>query len=403
MDSFPTLELATHGVAKGGEAVARDPDGRVVFVDGALPDERVLVEITEMKKGFHRGSVLEVVEPSPHRIDPACDEVANGCGGCDMQIASVDHQRDLKVQVVIDALERIGKIADLPAIETVALPEAGYRTNVRCIVVNGRPGFRSRRSHHPVLIDRCDVAHPLIQDLLGPDSGTTRFDGCTEVTIRVGAATGDRMVIASPSADHITVPDDVIVIGTDDLAAGKTASITEVVAGRTWQISAGSFFQTRPDGAQALVDEVRKVIGPLPSNARAFDLYGGVGLFAGSVFAEDTRVIMVEQNESSVADARVNLADLDTTIVRGKVEQWSPRRADVVVADPARQGLGRNAVSRIAETDAPVVVLVSCDAASLARDAGLLSRKGYRLDSVTLVDLFPMTSHTETVSRFTVS
>ncbi len=406
MDSIPTLELVTHGVAKGGDAVARDSEGRVVFVDGALPDERVLVEITETKKGFARGRVLEVLEPSAHRVDPLCAEVNNGCGGCDMQIATVDHQRDLKVKVVTDALERIGKIPtdQLPTLSTVTLPESGYRTNVRCVVVNARPGFRSRGSHDSVIVDGCDVAHPLIQDLLGSaGSKSAKFDGCTEVTLRVGAATGDRMVIASPNAKYLSVPDDVIVVGADELAEGKRAWIHEEVAGRTWRISAGSFFQTRPDGAQALVDEVRKSIGVLPSDARAFDLYGGVGLFAGTVFADDTRVIMVEQNESSVADARINLADLDTTIVRSKVETWSPRRADVVVADPARQGLGRNAVSRIAETDAPVVVLVSCDAASLARDAGLLARKGYQLDTVTLVDLFPMTSHTETVSRFTVS
>lgn len=403
MDSIPTLELSTHGVAKGGDAVAREPDGRVVFVDGALPNERVRVEITETKKGFRRGRVVEVLDPSEHRVEPECIEVNNGCGGCDLQIASPDHQRELKVQIVQDALERIGKLEHLPEIATVALPESGYRTNVRSVIVNGRAGFRSRGSHDPVMVEGCDVAHPLIQDLMAK----SQFTGASEVTMRVGAATGDRMVIASPNARHISVPDGVAVVGSDELAAGKRAWIYEEVDGRTWRISAGSFFQTRPDGAQALVNEVRKSIGDVPSEARAFDLYGGVGLFAGTVFAADTRVVLVEQNESSVADAKINLADLETDnlvkIVRSKVEDWSPRRADVVVADPARQGLGRSAVQRIAETDAPVVVLVSCDAASLARDAGLLSRKGYTLDTVTLVDLFPMTSHTETVSRFTVT
>lgn len=410
VDSFPTLELATKGlaeggIAKGGDAVARDPDGRVVFVDGALPDERVLVEIFETKKGFHRGRVVEIIEPSAQRIEPTCSEVANGCGGCDLQITSPEHQLALKVRIVQDALERIGKIDNVPDIDVVPLPESGYRTSVRCVVVNGKAGFRSRRSHDAVVVDQCDVAHPLIQDLIA----NARFDGATEVTMRVGAATGERMVIASPTAAHVTVPDDVILIGTDELAAQHSgghpnrAWIHDEVAGRTWRVSAESFFQTRSDGAAALVDVVRDAIGVLPAESRAFDLYGGVGLFAGTVFPAGCSTVMIEQNESSVADARVNLADLDTTIVRSKVETWSPRRADVVVADPARQGLGRNAVSRIAETDAPVIVLVSCDAASLARDTGLLARKGYQLDAVTLVDLFPMTSHTETVSRFTVT
>ncbi len=398
VDESPTLELVTHGVAKGGEAVAREPDGRVVFVEGALPDERVMVEISESKKGFLRGRATEILEPSPHRIDPSCAEVANGCGGCDFQIASPEHQLELKRVIVTDALERIGKLEQIPDIETVPLPASGYRTAVRCVVSDGQAGYRARRSHEPINIDSCYVAHPLANELIQ----TGYYGTASEISIRVGAATGERLVVADSSSLGAQVPSDVVVVGEDELKAGRRAWMHEIVANQKWRISAGSFFQTRQDGAQALVDEVREAVGELPPDARAFDLYGGVGLFAGTVFGPDHHVVLVEQNASSVADAKVNLEGRNVKLVRSKVEGWSPKRADVVIADPARQGLGRNAVSRIAATDAAVVVLVSCDAASLARDASLLARKGYHLDSVTLVDLFPMTSHTETVSRFSV-
>ncbi len=391
------MELETHGVAKGGDAVARESDGRVVFVKGALPDEKVRVEITESKKAFLRGRVIEVINPSPHRVEPSCVEVAKGCGGCDYQFIAPAQQLVLKAKVVTDALERIGRLGNIPDPGVVPLAPKGYRTTVRCVIDKGRAGYRAWHSHDPVAVESCEVAHPLVAELME----TERFDGAAEVMIRAGAATGERMILVGPSASGIRVDTpDVVLIGKDELKAGRRAWITEELADRSWRIGAGSFFQARPDGAQALIEAVRTAIGELPTAARAVDLYGGVGLFAGTVFGEDTQIVLIEQNASSVADAKVNLSGRNVRVVRSKVERWTPKRADAVVADPARQGLGKDVVARISGTNTPVVALVSCDAAALGRDAGLFAAEGYRLESVTLIDMFPMTSHTETVSRF---
>ena len=130
---------------------------------------------------------------------------------------------------------------------------------------------------------------------------------------------------------------------------------------------------------------------------RFVDLYAGVGLFAGTIAAHD--VVAVEASRSSVDDARHNLDD-GVEVIRSSVERWHVRAADLVVADPSRDGLARQGAARVVETGAPLVILVSCDAGSLGRDAGALSRAGYRLESVTLVDLFPHTHHVEVVSAF---
>lgn len=132
------------------------------------------------------------------------------------------------------------------------------------------------------------------------------------------------------------------------------------------------------------------------------DLYGGVGLFGAVIGAlpHRPRVVLVERSRSSCADAAVNLADLDAVVQRRPVERWRPVPADVVVADPARAGLGRPGVDVVTATGAAVVVLVSCDAAALGRDAGLLVDASYRLEQVTTVDLFPHTHHVEVVARF---
>jgi len=374
------LDLVTTGVAVGGAGIARDGDGRVVFVEGALVGERVSVEIVETKKSFRRGRVLDVLEPAPGRVLPSCPEIANGCGGCDLAHASHAAQREMKAAMVADSLRRLGRLADLPDIDPGPdLATTGFRTTIRAAVVDGRAGLRHRRSHDVVTVASCEVAHPVVEGMLVDG----RYGDADEVTIRVGANTGEQAVFVGGSE-----PDEGTVIH-------------EEIAGRRFRISPRSFFQTRADGAAALVSVVDEAIGPDPTGTLV-DLCSGVGLFAATIGDRFDRVVTVESNRSSVADARVNLAHLgDRVAVRSSTfERWTPEPADVVIADPSRAGLGREGVANVAATGAPLMVLISCDAGSLGRDAGLLTAAGYRLDAITLVDLFPNTAHVEVVSTY---
>jgi tRNA/tmRNA/rRNA uracil-C5-methylase (TrmA/RlmC/RlmD family) len=239
-----------------------------------------------------------------------------------------------------------------------------------------------------------------------------RFGAAEEVVLRVGAATGERMAVASPTADGVELPDDVLVVGADELEAGRRAWIHDDVAGRRWRISAGSFFQTRPDGAAALVEVVDEMVADQlvqpgrPGRPRTLlDAYCGVGLFAGSLLQGRTgwRGVAAERGRSAVADARHNLADLDVKVVSAPIEHLRAPRADVVVADPSRAGLGRAGVHVLASAGAPRFVLVSCDPASAGRDAALLGGVGYRPVESVVVDLFPHTHHTEVVTHFQLS
>ena len=393
------LELTTTSAVAGGAALARDGDGRVVFVAGALPAERVAVEITEVRKDFARARVVDVLDPSADRVEPPCPNVARGCGGCDLQHARPGAQPELKRAIVVDALRRIGRLPDAEDLVRLApaLANTGYRTTVRGAVVGGRFGFRAAASHDVVDIGRCLVAHPLVDEIV--EQG--RFASADEVTIRAGVATGDRLVLVAPTATGIEVPDDVVVVGTDRVEEHPAPWIHEVVAGERLRIAATSFFQARPDGAEALVAEVRALGGTELAGAdHVVDAYAGVGLFATTVVPVGARVTTVEWNRSSVADARVNLAGRDAVVRRSDVARWTPEPADAVVADPARTGLGKRAAAVLAATEAPVIVLVSCDPAALARDATLLRLHGYALAEARVVDLFPHTHHVEVVSRF---
>ena len=389
-----TVELVAEKVVAGGEALARGADGRVVLIEGAIPGERVRVELHNVKKTFARGRILEVLEPSADRVAPPCVHVAEGCGGCDWQHIGPDAQRNLRRDIVVDALTRLGKVEDAASLVTVAvaLPDEDFRTSVRVLMVKGRPAFRRAYSHDPVLVDSCLVAHPLIESLIAE----AKFDAVKEAEVRCGARTGERLVIAFPTTRYLELPDDVVTIGADDLEAGRTAMFAEQAAGRRWRISATSFFQTRADGADALAQLVAESV---PESAETIvDLYSGVGLFAGTIARSGRTVIAVEGNPAAVRDAKHNLASDNVKVERADIGRWDPVPADVVIADPSRAGLGADVIGHISDTDASRVVLVACDAAALGRDVQLLAGEGFSLTRATPVDLFPHTSHVEVVA-----
>ncbi len=300
--------------------------------------------------------------------------------------------------MVAEALARLGGVEDPAVAPGPGLPTTGYRTTLRGVAdAEGRFALRRHHSHDLVAVPACLVAHPRLAEV----AAEGRFPPGSEVTIRVGGRTGDRMVVVDgttgdTAGDVVVVPDGVRVVTGEELAGGRRAWLFEVVAGVRLRVSARSFFQAGPDAAEALVAAVGDALGPCETLA---DLYAGVGLFAATL-GRDKRVVAVEASASSAADARVNLAGQDAKVVRSDVGRWRSRTVDAVVADPPRAGLGRAGVRAVAGTRARRVVLVSCDAGALGRDTRLLQRAGYRWAGSTLVDAFPHTPHVEVVSRF---
>jgi 23S rRNA (uracil1939-C5)-methyltransferase len=351
-------ELLIDTIVAGGDGLAREDDGRVVFVRGALPGERVEVRLTEERRDFARAEITRVVEPSPDRVAPPCPFVAAGCGGCAWQHIAPEAQARYKRDIVVDALRRIGRVEEPPVDETIALPASGYRTTVRVAVTpDGRPAFRKHDSHDLVVVDDCLVAHPTIAAQLRDG----RWPGEHEITLRVADA--------------------------------------ETIAGRTYAVSPDSFFQIRPDGAEVLV---RLVTDALVDHgvASVVDLYAGVGLFAGAAHDRGIEVrAAVESSRAAVADARRNLEGV-TEVVRADVGKWDGTPVDGVIADPSRKGLGKDGVATVVACLPRVVVLVSCDAPALGRDAHLLHQAGFVLERSSPVDLFPYTPHVEVVSTF---
>jgi 23S rRNA (uracil1939-C5)-methyltransferase len=299
----------------------------------------------------------------------------------------------MKASIVIEQLGRSDVAAPEPVLRT--LEGDGGRTTVRSAVLNGKAGYRVGGSHEVVLPESCGAVDPAAEQLLLEG----RYDGATEITIRVGSRTGERLVLVDGPAPEVSVPDDVLVVSTDELDAGRRAWIHEEAAGRRWRVSARSFFQNRPAGVDALVEVVAAMVDELGAVGPMVDAYAGIGIFAGTV-GQGRNVYAIERSPDSLADARINLDAGRAKIVASAVENWRAVPASVVIADPAREGLGKTGVDALAGTEPDLFVLVSCDPGSFARDAGLLAGVGLRLDRMTVVDLFPGTSHVETVGAF---
>jgi 23S rRNA (uracil1939-C5)-methyltransferase len=356
------------------------------------------------KKDFAKGTVAEVVEPSDDRIDPQCYHRRMGCGGCGWMHIDPYAQLEAKTEIVRESLRRIGRIDPDVVDGIVDMGAAGepfrYRTTIRVVGgPDGGLGFREEGSDTVVPVNSCEVAVQQLSDLLP----LLTLKPGVEVTLRASVDTGGITARwAKPKGKAGTglvsgIPEDVHI--------GDRGFLTEVVDGVTLRVSAGSFFQSGVGAAEMLVDAVRRAAPEAATAQHAVDAYGGVGLFGATVLADASKVTVLEQSKSSCFDAEHNLAGRDAAVIRGEVGNWAAsdeQPVDLVIADPARPGLGKPGVAALVTASPAPIVLINCDPVSLARDVTLLAEHGYHPERVEVLDIFPQTHHVETVTRFVV-
>ncbi len=397
-------------MAHGGEALGRH-EGKVIFVGYTLPGEVARVRLVEDHTTWARGQLVEVLSPSPDRVIPPCPYFGpERCGGCQWQHIAYERQLRLKQEIVVDQLRRLGRITDPPVKPTLAVGEPwGYRNHMQFSVTReGRLGLLRSHSRDVVAVDECLLLHPSLREIYA--SFELEWDALRRVILRCGVNTGERMVILEAESDEIpevTVDMPVSVVlhratkGPFPLAG--LPFLREVVGGRTFRVSSDSFFQVNTAGAEALLGLVRTYLAPR-GHETLLDLYCGVGLFGLSLAEEVGLVIGVDASESAMEDAAHNAAEMgldNVALHEGPVEEvlpvlWEP--AELAVLDPPRSGAGREVLKHLPRLHVRRLVYVSCDVATMARDARYLQELGYRLREVQPVDMFPQTYHVETVS-----
>ncbi len=386
-------------VAHGGFCIARH-GGRVVFVRHCLPGEVVVAEVTEHgpKGRYLRADTVEVLTPSPDRVTPPCRH-AGACGGCDWQHATLPAQRELKAAVVSEQLRRLAGVDWNGAVQPVPgdATGLGWRTRVRLAVDDdGTVGFRRHRSHEVVAVDRCPLAHPLVQSVQTSAVEERRWPPAVDVEVACAPTTGETTVRLTSSPNRPPAP-------TPGRSEGDRV-LHEEAAGRSWRVS-GGFWQAHAGAPGVLVDCVTRQLAPRPGD-HLLDVYAGVGLFAGALGGRvgvGGRIDVVEAEATACLDAAVNLADLPwATVHRSAALRYlrhsGLRRADIIVLDPPRTGAGREVSRRLCALRPRAISYVACDPAALARDVATFADEGYRLADLEAFDLFPMTHHVECVA-----
>lgn len=382
------VELVPESLVAGGDALARI-EGFPVFLPGAYPGDRVRVRITEVKKGFGRGTIEEVVSPSPERREAPCP-VARECGGCDWTELRLDRQLYWKKNILADTLRRIGKFdpAALPAIAVTPSPLT-YRLRSRLHVSRGAeplPGFFERRSHQVVpLPEECEIVGPEVLGHLGelreaaeqiPGGAMETFENGPELTVSL-------------------TPD-----GSDERPGGQTRIR---VAGSEFLLDVRSFFQVNRHLLGELQRRVMEIASGTSKSELAWDLYGGVGFFAVPLATRFDSVITVETSRDSSRWAALNAGSGAIKAITEDVEPFLRRRStrpDFVLVDPPRAGLSPAVGDALAGSEAEIICYLSCDPVTFSRDANRLARRGWTLTSIRLIDLFPNTHHIETLSSF---
>ena len=392
------FEVEVGPVAHGGHCVGRIMDGRVVFVRHTLPGELVTVEITEERKGYLRADAVDILRSSPDRVTPPCPYAGpDRCGGCDFQHVEPAAQRALKTAVVREQLIRLGRLAedevDGLGVTVEPLPGVGaggalgWRTRLRyTIAADDRAGLLKHRSHEVVAVDTCLIATPAVQAAVVTDR---RWPGEDAVEV-VASSTGDVSVSA------------IDVDGTMRPVSGPV-QVTEVASGHRFRLDPAAFWQVHPAAPETFVATVLAMLAPQPGE-RAWDLYGGAGLFAAALAAAvgpRGSVTLVESDDRSVLAASSSLAALpQVRVVSSTVERMRLRgRPDIVVLDPPRTGAGARVVRNLVEAAPRAIAYVACDPAAFARDVATFRTAGWRLTRLEAYDAFPMTHHVECIGR----
>jgi len=404
------FELHLTDMAHGGDALGRH-EGKVIFVPYTIPGEEALVEIVEDKGSYARARLVEILSPSPHRVTPPCPHFGPGrCGGCQWQHIAYQSQLELKAAVVGDQLARLGRLPDVPVKRPIpSVSPWHYRNHIQFSVGDdGRLGFVATGGRRVETVEVCHLLHPLLEELFA--ALDLELPGLARLSLRAGINTGDQMVIFEthddlPPALESDVPVSCVLLLSDGTPVNLIGNnyVTEVVAGRRFHISATSFFQVNTAAAEELVRVVGEYLAPAGDEV-LLDAYCGVGTFALSLADKVGQVIGIEENAGAVADARLNVAELaNVEFMEGRVEALLPqldRPIDLAVLDPPRQGCRPEALAALIELAPRRIVYVSCDPATLARDARKLADVGYRLLEVQPVDMFPQTYHIESVAMF---
>ena len=450
-------QIKIHGLGSSGEGVGKamrnaqcvmrnDLDGLAVFVEGALPNEEVIAEITLRKKNYAVARLVEVVKKSSERTEPFCPLYEN-CGGCQLQHMNYSAQLKWKRQQVVDAIERIGKIGDVKIFDTLGMENPlRYRNKMQFPVGKGRDGLLigcyARGSHKIIDAQSCMIQNVGNDKILAavrkvaakfnlpPYDEDSHRGFLRHVMGRVGC-NGELMIVLVTAAKNFpneknfvralfkelpevtSIQQNIqtfrnnVILGRDTKILYGKPTIHDKIGNLKFNISARSFFQVNTKQTEILYETALN-FAELHGHETVIDVYCGTGTISLFMAKRARKVIGVEIVSSAVADAKKNAREnniRNAEFIVGDAVKILPRlaesdvEADVIVIDPPRAGCDKKVLETFAKIAPEKIIYVSCNPATLARDLAILEELGYRAKKIQPVDMFPFTSHVESVTQ----
>lgn len=443
------LTVSIEKLSNLGTGIAR-VDGCVVFVDNACPEDELKIKITKVTKNYANAKILDILKPSPHRVEPFC-ALQKVCGACQLQFIDYDYQLELKRQIVEDAMRSIGGL-DIQVPNPIPSPQIKeYRHKIQYPVSQTKvskrllAGYYKPQTHEIVNIKHCPI-QPQICDEIIEFIRVKSFDysisGYNEkkhagdlrhVVLRVSAATGKVLVtlvvnskkvfprlkdfcneifaefksVSGVCVNFNTKQTNVILGAETECVCGKDF-VKERILDKTFRIGANTFFQVNPKSAENIFSYVKDYIKNNFENPTVLDAYAGVATFGISVCDVAEKVVSVEENKDSVTKARevlelndihnVELHNMDTALYCKKTK----RKFDVIILDPPRKGCTQQSLDEALRLSKGTIIYVSCNPATLARDLKYLREKGCLVESIQPFDMFCHTYHVENVAIISV-
>lgn len=449
MKVFDEIELYIEKLSNLGFGIAKH-DGLVVFVDKSCPGDKLKVKITKLNKNWANAEIINILEKSPHRIEPLC-AMQGVCGGCQLQFIDYEYQLELKKEIIEDAIKSIGNL-DVEVKYPIASPENyHYRHKVQYPISQTKvskriiAGYYKPKSHEIVNIKHCPI-QPEICDKIIEHIRNSAFEftisGYDEkkhlgdlrhVVLRISKATGKVLVTLVVNSTKIfekledfanniyssfkevsgvcvnfnSKKTNVILGEVSECLAGKEF-IKERILDKTFRIGPNTFFQINPESAQNIFKFTKDYIVENFESPTVLDAYAGVTSFGISISDICKKVISVEENKESVQFARetiennsinnIELHNMDTAKFLDKEIKTKKRKFDVTILDPPRKGCSEECLDLVCKTTKTKIIYVSCNPATLARDLKYLTTKGCKVEFIQPFDMFCHTYHIESVA-----
>ncbi len=399
-------------------------DGKVIFIPYSVTGDEGSVEIIEEKKSHSMGRLLEIVKPSSWRVKPPCPYFGV-CGGCQWQHIEYSQHSDLKKEIFKEVLRRLGGMKEIPSVTVTPSPDPyEYRIRVQLKVKGKGLGYYQEGSHQLVDIERCPIAHPLVNEMIPLlRNAFPSFSQLQEIEINVSPEEGRGVFVLHPQKLNqrlekilnvslqnppvlkglaIQGKRRAIMLGEPHLNFTIHLARERGERNLTLRTSPGSFFQVNLKQNENLIQKVLE-FSDAKGNERILDLYAGVGNLTLPLAMVSKQVWGIEENLLAVKDARFNLENngiKNCSLIHGKVEDvlenWKWENPDLLVLDPPRAG-SKTALDQAVRLKPEKIVYVSCEPTTLARDLRLLSNRGYALHGLALIDMFPQSYHMEVI------